>query len=104
MVSQVVIVLKYKGTPISEDNIKSLVEPKWAWRIAKLAEAVRFETGDWQTEAVQAAIEEHNAKVKALWLAGGNNPLDNCWWHITQITLDHLRPSPKWKRQLEGFN
>jgi hypothetical protein len=34
-------------------------------------------------------------------LASGGDPSDNCWWHITELTLDHLRPSPQWKKQME---
>ena len=22
------------------------------------------------------------------------------WWHVTEITLDHLRPSPEWKKAM----
>ena len=62
---------------------------------------MRFETGAWQPKELQVAIAEHNAKVKALWLACGYNPLDDCWWHITEISLGHLRPSPQWKKQME---
>lgn len=40
-------------------------------------------------------------KVQALWLSGGGNPACSCWWHITEITLDHLRPSPEWKKQMD---
>lgn len=28
-------------------------------------------------------------------------PLSSCWWQVTEVTLDHLRPSPEWKRQGE---
>ena len=53
-----------------------------------------------QTKELQAAIAEHNAKVKALWLGCGYNPLDDCWWHITEMTLDYFRPSPIWQKQM----
>lgn len=99
MIKQIVLVLNYKGTKITEENIKHIAGPKWAWKLGKLFEAVRFEIGDWQDEAVQAAIHEHNLKVKELWLVGGGDPARSCWWHVTEITLDHLRPSPEWKRQ-----
>jgi hypothetical protein len=34
-------------------------------------------------------------------LAGSRgDPARSCWWHITEITLDHLRPSPAWKKQM----
>jgi hypothetical protein len=33
------------------------------------------------------------------WLSGGGEPSRSCWWHVTEITLDHLRPSPEWKKQ-----
>lgn len=101
LVKQVVIVLKYRGAKVTEENIKAVMGPKWAWRMGKLFEAVRFETGDWQDEAVRAVIVEHNLKVQVRWLSGGGNPARSCWWHITEITLDHLRPSPEWQRQGE---
>jgi hypothetical protein len=100
LVKQVVIVLKYKGAKIDEQNIKEIIGPKWAWKMARLFEAVRFEVGDWQDAAVRAAIEEHNFKVQVLWLSGGGDPARCCWWHVTEITLDHLRPSPQWKKQM----
>src|ERR1017187_6298856 len=64
-------------------------------------ESIRFEVGDWQDEAVRAAIEEHNLQVQLRWLSGGGDPARSCWWHITEITLDHLRPSPEWIKQGE---
>ncbi len=100
LVKQVVIVLKYKGAKITEETIKDVLGPKWAWKMGRLFEAVRFEIGDWQDEAVRAAIEEHNSKVQARWLSGGGDPARSCWWHVTEITLDHLRPSPAWKKQM----
>ena len=49
------------------------------------------------------AIEEHNFKVQVRWLSGGGYPTRECWWHVTEITLDHLRPSPEWKKQGEDL-
>ena len=103
MVVQVIIVLKYKGAKISEENITEVIGPKWAWKMGKLFEAVRFEVGEWQDEAVRAAIEEQNLKVQVSWLSGGGDPARSCWWHITEITLDHLRPSPEWIKQGEDL-
>jgi hypothetical protein len=100
MVKQVVIVLKYKGAKITEQNIKGILGTKWAWKMGKLFESVRFEAGEWLDSAVQSVIEEHNLKVQIRWLSGGGNPARSCWWHITEITLDHLRPSPEWKKQM----
>lgn len=68
--------------------------------MGKLFESVRFEVADWQAEAVRAAIEEHNIEVQERWLSGGGDPARSCWWHITEITLDHLRPSPAWEKQM----
>jgi hypothetical protein len=99
LVKQVVMVLKYKGAKITEQNIKDMLGAKWAWKMGKLFEAVRFEVGDWQDEAVRTVIEEHNFKVQVRWLSGGGDPARSCWWHVTEITLDHLRPSPEWKKQ-----
>jgi hypothetical protein len=89
---QLAFVLEYQGAPITEQNIKSILGPKWAWKMGKLFKAVRFEVGDWQTEAVRTAIEEHNLKVQMLWLSHGGNPAQACWRHVAEITLDILRP------------
>jgi hypothetical protein len=61
---------------------------------------VRFEVGDWQNTAMQKVIEKHNFNVKVRWLTGGGDPARSCWWHVTEITLDHLRSSPEWKKQM----
>jgi hypothetical protein len=39
--------------------------------------------------------------VRFDWVAGGGDPARQCWWYVTEITLDHLRPSPKWKKENE---
>jgi hypothetical protein len=101
MLQQVVLVLRYKGTGISEGTIKELIGKRWAWRMGKLFEAVRFETEDLADKALREAIEEHNFKVEVRWLSGGGEPSRSCWWHVTEVTLDHLRPSPKWKQEGE---
>lgn len=101
MVSQVVIVLNWKGARISERNIKDIVGARWAWKVGRLFESVRFETAHVKDEAVRRVIEEANFKVQVRWLSGGGDPARNCWWHITEITLDHLRASPEWKREME---
>jgi hypothetical protein len=56
---------------------------------------------DWQELGTREEIAEHNLKVQARWLAGGGDPALKFWWHVTEITLDHLRPSPQWKRAME---
>ena len=35
------------------------------------------------------------------WLSGGGDPAQEWWWHVTELTLDHFRPSPKWKNENE---
>jgi hypothetical protein len=60
----------------------------------------RFEVGEWQAETVQLAILEHNREVQTTWLNAGGDPAQSCWWHITEITMDHLRPSPAWVKQM----
>jgi hypothetical protein len=60
----------------------------------------RFEVGHWQAEVVQQAILQHNLDVQTRWLKAGGDPLRSCWWHVTEITADHLRPSPEWMRQM----
>jgi hypothetical protein len=101
LVKQVVLVLKSKGANITEQNIKDIIGPKWAWKMGRLFEAVGFVVGDWQDEAVRATIEEQNSRVQERWLAGGGDPARCFWWHVTEITLDHLRPSPEWKKQMD---
>jgi hypothetical protein len=39
--------------------------------------------------------------VRANWLCGGGGPERQWWWHVTELTLDHFRPSPKWKQENE---
>ena len=96
LVQQVAIMARHEGTPLAEDNIEDLLGPKWAWKLAKLFKVTRFEVGEWQAEAVQLAILEHNREVQTTWLNAGGDPARSCWWHITEITMDHLRPSPAW--------
>jgi hypothetical protein len=45
------------------------------------------------------AIQEHNFKVEVRWLTKGGDPGRSCWCPVTEITLDHLRPSPAWEKQ-----
>lgn len=101
LIKQVVTVARYEGTPLAEENITELLGPKWAWKLARLFRATRFEVGEWQAEAVQLAILEHNLTVQTRWVEAGGDPARSCWWHVTEITLDHLRPSPEWIKQGE---
>ncbi|HXI71522.1 MAG TPA: hypothetical protein VNN22_14300 [Verrucomicrobiae bacterium] len=71
----------------------------WLEPLGKRFESVRFEIRDWQNESVREAIGEHNFKVEVRWLSGGGDPACSCWWHITDISLDHVRPSPEWIRR-----
>ena len=100
-VKQVEIVARHEGLPLTEATVKELLGPKWAWRLSKLFRVTRFEVGEWQAEAVQLAIREHNLEVRQRWIEAGGDPDRDCWWHITEITPDHLRPSPTWKKQME---
>jgi hypothetical protein len=99
MLKQLMIVFRFKGVKITEHNIKDIAGSKWAWKFGKLFEAVRFEFGNWQDAALRAAIMEHNFKVQVRWLSGGGDEARSCWWHITEISLDHVRRSPEWKKQ-----
>jgi hypothetical protein len=54
-----------------------------------------------QNKAVQVVTEEHNFKIEALWLTGGGDSARCCWWHVTEITLDHLRSSREWKAKMD---
>lgn len=101
LVSQVATVARYEGMPLAEVKVKELLGPKWAWKLAKLFKVTRFEVGDWQAEAVRLAILEHNREVQTRWIEAGGDPARSCWWHITEITPDHLRPSVAWKKQMQ---
>jgi len=100
MVKQTVTVLAYKGAKLNEWNIKDVLGPRWAWKATRLFRAVRFVIGDWHDAELRKAIDEHNLEVRRRWLEGGGNPAQECWWDVTEITLDHLRPSPKWIKQM----
>jgi hypothetical protein len=69
--------------------------------MGKLMKSVGFVEGEWQRADVQQVIAEHNAKVQVAWLASGGDPKRKFWWHVTEITLDHLRPSPEWQKENE---
>lgn len=101
MVRQTVLVLRFKGADLSEANIREVIGNKWAWRMGKLFEAVQFETEHVPDAATRKAIEEHNLQVEIRWFLGGGKPGRTCWWHVTEVTLDHLRPSPEWKKEGE---
>jgi hypothetical protein len=101
MSKQAVTVLNYKGAEITEENIKDTLGPKWAWKMGKLFQSVWFVEDDWQELGTREEIAEHNFKVQARWLASGGDLTRKFWWHVTEITLDHLRPSPQWKRAME---
>ena len=101
MIKQVVMVLKFKGVKITEQNMKDIAGPKWAWKMGKLFEAVRFEAEHLTDKELRVAIEEHNFKVEVRWLSGGGDPSRSSWWHVTEINLYHLRPSPEWIKQGE---
>jgi hypothetical protein len=98
MLKQVVMVFRYKGLKITEQNMKEIAGPKWAWKMGKLFEAVRFEAEHLTDKELRLAIEEHNFKVEVRWLSGGGDPSRSSWWHVTELNLDHVRPSPEWKK------
>ncbi len=103
MVKQAVLVLNHKGADLTEANIKERVGPKWAWKMGKLFEAVRFEVGDWQAASVQATLGEHNSQVASRWRSAGGHPARSCWWQVAELTLDHLRPSPACKQRVAAL-
>jgi hypothetical protein len=100
LIQQVSIVARYEGTHFAEETIKDLMGPKWAWKLAKLFQVTRFEVGEWQAEVVQQAILQHNLEVQTRYLKAGGDPSKLSLLHVTEITLDHLRPSPEWMRQI----
>jgi len=73
----------------------------WAWKMGKLFQAVWFVEDDWQDKATREAIASENLKVNVRWINSGGDLARQFWWHVTEITLDHLRPSPEWKKAME---
>jgi hypothetical protein len=86
---------------LSELNIKDILGPKWAWKMGKLFQAVWFVEDGWQDGATREAIGEANLKVHVRWIISGGDLARKFWWHVTEITLDHLRPSPEWKKAMQ---
>ena len=103
MLKQVITVLNYKGAKLTEQNIKEVLGRSWAWKMGKLMKVGGFVEDEWQSEEVRQAIAEHNQKVWTAWIVGGGDPKRHYWWHVTEITLDNLRPSPKWKQENEDL-
>jgi hypothetical protein len=101
LVKQAVTVLNHKGAKITELNIKDILGPKWAWKMGKLFQAVWFVEDDWQDGATREAIGEANLNVHVRWINSGGDLARKFWWHVTEITLDHLRPSPEWKKAMQ---
>ncbi len=99
MVKQVVIVLKSKGANITEENMKDIAGRRWAWHANRLFASVRFVEGEWQDETIRKGIVEHNLNVAIRFFEESRRPGRDCWWDVTQLTLDHLRPAPDWKKQ-----
>jgi hypothetical protein len=60
-----------------------------------------FVVGEWQDNAVQTEMEDHNSRARLSRLSGGGEAGREYWWHVTEVTLDHLRPSPKWIKESE---
>ena len=81
-------------------NIGWLSETFGPERIGFGTLTVRFVIADWQDAELRQAIDEHNLEVRRRWLEGGGNPAQECWWDVTEITLDHLCPSPEWLKQM----
>jgi hypothetical protein len=100
MVKQMVIVLNSKGANLTEVSMKDIAGQRWAWHVNRLFGAVRFIEGEWLPEATRKAIAEHNLKVAVDWFTASRRPGRECWWDVTELTLDHLRPSAAWKKQM----
>jgi hypothetical protein len=71
--------------------------------IREIRGSIGFVEGEWQDDLVPREIAEHNLQVRVSWINGGGDPLRPYCWHVTEITLDHLRPSPEWLRQMEDL-
>lgn len=69
--------------------------------MGKLVGSAGFVEGEWLDDATRKAIAEHNLKVRIRWIAEHGDSDRPYWWHVTEITLDHFRPSPDWLRQGE---
>ena len=68
-----------------------MVGPKWAWRIAKLCKFVWFVDDDWQDRDLRDGVLMHNREVASVHVAAFGETVRACWWHVTELTLEHLR-------------
>jgi len=97
--------LNYKGATITEQNIKDVVGPKWAWRIGKLAPFVWFVDDDWQAADLRDGVLMHNREAAARHRLAFGEKARACWWHVTELTLEHLRgwtPLQKLLAEVQG--
>jgi hypothetical protein len=69
--------------------------------MGKLFEVVWFVDDERLDKETREVIADQNFKVETRWLDSGGDPSRKFWWHVTEVTLDHLRPSLKWKREME---
>jgi hypothetical protein len=76
---------------ITEANIKDVVRPKWAWRIAKLCPFVWFVDDKWQDLELRDGVLRHNLEVAAAHRTAFGETARAFWWHVTELTLEHLR-------------
>jgi hypothetical protein len=63
--------------------------------------ALAFLGGEWQDSVIQEGIAMHNSDVRLNWLLSGGDATRQWWWHVTELTLDNFRPSPKRKQENE---
>lgn len=99
MWKQAVTVVNSKGAGLNEDNAAEKLGPRRMWYFRKLIRVVCFVDGEWLDPATAAAIREHNEQVAAHLAQNGEKVPYR--WHVTQLTLDHLRPSPEDAKQAE---
>jgi hypothetical protein len=100
MMRQTVKALAAKGTVLNEDNIKELLGPKWAWRAARLFQAVCFRLGDWQDAELRKVIDQHNEDVRRRWQERGCHPLRK-YREVAELKLHHFGPEPRGQKPVK---
>jgi len=61
------------------------------FRIAKLCPFVCFVDDEWQDPALRDGVVMHNLEVAALHTSDFGESARPYWWHVMELTLEHLR-------------
>jgi hypothetical protein len=74
-------------------TIEDLLDNLWGSLSAKLCPFVWFVDDEWQDPDLRDGVLMHNLVVSAAHRAAFGETVRACWWHVTELTLEHLRGS-----------